>query len=425
MLDKTERLYDGVQVKVPSDYPTLQDAINDLSSRYSPKQGELIEILIESGHELTHGLLVSNGDFRHFIISSEDAEVPLAEGFVGVTAESTQPNSCIVGSNASMPTLNCLINANDRCNAGYYAAENSLGYVNADCGVIYAGTLGLYASGSIVFAPRSNFSYGNNGNRITAASKAHLEGANLSNARGLLISPADTYCLDVSRGSVVYAMTQSGRTADCSNSAGRGLSVRRSWVAASGVDCSNAALDGIRAELGSHIVVTSGVSTGCGGDGVACYTGSTIAAQDVVANNCTGRGFFANSGANIDADNTIADNCLVGYKADKGSSINASDGSCDGSSSGVQAFNGSTVNFQSGSAIGCTNNGVEAIFKGDINLGQATITGSGGNDIRISRGSMISANNCTTTNGAGNPNALDCNVASFNTPSGSDGIIWG
>lgn len=62
---------------------------------------------------------------------------------------------------------------------------------------------------------------------------------------------------------------------------------------------------------------------------------------------------------------------------------------------------------------------------GTANVGGATITNSANEDLRISRGSTINATDCTTTNGVGSPSTSDANVASFNTLSGGNGIIWG
>src|SRR5690625_1807571 len=107
--------FNTIQLRIPTDFPTLQAAI-DTYSRLPMRQGARVELLIESGHELTSGLLVEHGDYSRFVISAEAAEVTLATGFAG---------TIILGRNAAMPTLNCLIDAQNQVSSngvGVYGA---------------------------------------------------------------------------------------------------------------------------------------------------------------------------------------------------------------------------------------------------------------------------------------------------------------
>src|SRR5690606_34852512 len=69
-----------VVINIPSDVETMQDAI-DLFPLRVP--GVTTVLNIESGHALTAGIIVTNGDYGHIVIRSEDAEVPVADGFTG------------------------------------------------------------------------------------------------------------------------------------------------------------------------------------------------------------------------------------------------------------------------------------------------------------------------------------------------------
>lgn len=67
--------YADYTVRIPSDFPTLQTAVDALS-RQAVRQSARIVLSIESGHKLTHGLKLVDGDYSHFVIISEN--VPIA-----------------------------------------------------------------------------------------------------------------------------------------------------------------------------------------------------------------------------------------------------------------------------------------------------------------------------------------------------------
>ncbi len=145
------RVLESLVLKVPSDFPSLQSAIDHIK----PDHGIVVSLVIDSGHQLASGLIAMNGDYSAFSIESEDSEVFLAEGFTGPTDagfnENPSINILLLGVNSDMPVLNCLINAGGRCSHGYYA-NNSRGRVRSGKGVKNAGRIGLYAVTSIVGA---------------------------------------------------------------------------------------------------------------------------------------------------------------------------------------------------------------------------------------------------------------------------------
>jgi hypothetical protein len=415
-----------IQYKIPSQFDSWADAIEKTYNKIFPASGYTIDLLMESGAEITEGVLVKNGDFGHYTLSSEDSVTYLSDGFTGVTAEGTAPDSLIVGDRAVMPTLNCLINADDKCNAGYFCYKRSSGNVNRGCGVTYANGLGLYVAASNCFASGSNFSYANRGNRATSNSLLHAEGANFSYARGISWDADDVFGMDVSRGSYVYIMTQSGNITDCSHSAGRGISARRSWVVAVGALVNDCALDGCRADIGARIIFTSGDATNCGQNGVAALNGGEVIATDSDASNAADVGYFAFSLGRIAGAGTTANNCgSNGYEANNCSTIEAQAGQAnDCGSNGVSCANGSNVNFEGGEALRSASRGIFCNAKGEVNAVNATIQNSVDRDVRIQRGSTVALNDATTTNGAGSPDATDCFPASLNSIS-ANGIIYG
>src|SRR5690606_5783647 len=72
--EKAPLLLESITVKIPSDYKTLQEAINHLSG-FKVSQGVVIRLLIEKGYNPDAGLIVNDGDYSHFVIESEDKEV--------------------------------------------------------------------------------------------------------------------------------------------------------------------------------------------------------------------------------------------------------------------------------------------------------------------------------------------------------------
>lgn len=125
-----------VVINIPSDVETMQDAI-DLFPLRVP--GVTTVLNIESGHALTAGITVTNGDYGHIVIRSEDAEVAVANGFIG---------HLLFGSYARMPVLDTVIDMNGRGGDGYAATEGSIGLILPNAGIKNASGRAAYANGS-------------------------------------------------------------------------------------------------------------------------------------------------------------------------------------------------------------------------------------------------------------------------------------
>lgn len=399
-------LFNDTTIRVPIDAGSLQDAF-DYTTPVS--QQVQITVNIETGHQLATGLKVENGDYGQYTITSTDAIVYLATGFVGVQVETTMDSDIIAGSYAVMPTLGCLIQADDKAKAGYVVYRSSTGYVAPNCGVTYAAAFGLYVlNNSRCEAKVANFSYSGLGNRVTTNSMLEAEGINCSNTqnRGYPDPNGDRCGLDVSRGSVVNIKSQGLNITNLSNSANNGLSVRRSFVSAEGINVSNAAAVGIRAE--ANCVVAAGASniSGCGAAGVFVGFGSTVTANSCDISGCTdyavfsgdganvtidasdctgtiglGRAVYARRGARIDAQYVDASGALdIGFYATQGSQINAQSAICDMTGSNPTSY---AVLADSGSSINCS----DGTFSNSTS----------GIDIRCRTGSTVSAVGATGT----------------------------
>lgn len=422
-LVRGEIIYDHIAL-IPSVYASMPEVVESTFQRVRPAANSRIRIRFESGHQPTLGLSTEDGDYSKYIIESEDPSVTLAAGFSGVSVESTQSNAFIAGRNARMPELGCLVDALDRCDVGYLVFGTSSGYVSPGCGVERSAVFGFYVvNDSELSAPMTRWKEAGRGNRITTASKGHLEGADMSGARALGFSPEATFGLDISRGSVVNIMSQGVNVTDVSGSAGRGLTCRRSKVSGDGLRSGNCALEGVRLELGTEATLANLQSNDNGGDGIFVTSGSSLSGQGIEALRNVGYGArFLNGSRGDMTASVIEDTDGVGLLIAHGSSVNFRD--CE-----VRRSTGNNIQLDDGSEI----NGVRATSEDagvrgvamnggcSGNFRDATITGSANQDIRISRGCWVAASDCTTTSGP--ISTADTNLSAFNTLS-DNGVIF-
>ena len=345
----TDPVLGSVEIKIPTDYPTLQAAIDDWSWR-PVSNGVVITLLIESGHTPQSGIVLTNGVYNQFIISAEDAVVNLPVDFAStgfITLENT------IG-----PTLNCLVNANYNCDEGVNIQFRSSINVNPGAGVINTVVRGAYANqGSILNANGANFS-GTNGRGlwVTRASVANCQDANFSGA--------GVDCATIRRGSIACL-----RDADCSNAGNNGLFAIRAWVDATWINVSGAGRAGIAASNGSQITANRANITNTGVYGVESRAGSIVDVQ--LADLPTGRGnltLVVTGGGIIGCDDTT----VGGLPLD---------------------FSHFSVNPNS-----VTGNGI--IFAEGFPEGIQRVTGGDGEALLFSNGNMIAAHQISLTYGA-------------------------
>jgi hypothetical protein len=213
-----------LMVNIPTDYPTLQAAVDHLYpvARLYKK----IILRINSGHQVTHGLFVEGGDYRRFIIASAGSMVTRAPNFQGAGAGmdiEEAGSHLIAGVDANLPRLATLFDMQDYPGSGYtlITGEGS-GYVEPDCGVINAGHNGLAFRGGSCDAHRSIWNgAGWSGIRVAYEGKIAAQSAQCNGCCRTWSGP-ERGAVDVSRHSRIHF-----RLGQASDSNRVGINVRR------------------------------------------------------------------------------------------------------------------------------------------------------------------------------------------------------
>lgn len=383
-LDGFTQISSSLTVRIPSDYPTLQEAIDDLAPALVSRT-ETVSLEIEAGHAPSSGIIVRNGNFSSFVITSEDPAVTVSDSFTG---------SFIAGYSANMPQLATIIDMDDKGEDGYAARSGSTGIVAPFAGIRNAGGRGCYLNqDSRVSAAQSEFTGCNNRNVwISRASTFEGSEGNFSANKGGLRA------VYVSRGSVANVFS-----ADISNAVGDiALYVLRSFVCAQDVDVSGAQGDGICATTGSIVAARGVDATNCGFIGIRAMDGGAISADNADASGCGNAGFRASDGSSISARLATSNNCGAdGFRAEDGSSIAA----------------------RSAQAIDNASAGFRALYGSNINARNSVATGNASRDFLVIGGGQMSATGATGTTGS--PiTSVDTNVGQLNSYNESRGIIF-
>ena len=132
----------SVTVSIPTDYPTLQDAVNDLHPRLHVAQSVSITLRIESGHVITSVLRLNRTDFRKFIITSVDDEV--------LCSMPDAADDLFRGWDyCDFPVISTLFNMQGTGRHGLFIVNNSRAYIppssNKAYGIKNAGERNVYA----------------------------------------------------------------------------------------------------------------------------------------------------------------------------------------------------------------------------------------------------------------------------------------
>lgn len=279
-------------VRIPTDFPNLQSAVD----MFGEARTEPIVILIESGHALTSGLYVENGDYSKISISSEDASVSLASGFSGTIIKAVS---------AALPRLACLINAANQVSGnGVEIYDRSSMTVDPGCGV-------------------SN-----------------------SWATGLLARYASTVNANQS---VWTGSARNGAT-------GAGITAWGATIDAQGADVSGSGYYGCQAAHSGNVNFRDGLANNCYRHGIRATDGGAMNATGAQANNCaqSGSGYavYAYQAGIVNFEGGSAtDSGYIGIMAYASSTINA-DGAIvsDAAIADVAAHRNSFINFVGGSA---------------------------------------------------------------------------
>lgn len=285
-------------VGIPSDFDTLQDAVNYYHNRVRFVEGFSLILNIGAGHQPSIGVSVSNGDYSYIRITSDDTEVPLAPSFTG---------SFIVGSNCNMPRLECLINAGGYCENGYYA-ENSRGFVLTGCGVKNAGFHGLYAnSASNVVAGGSIFT---GASQSTPAYSGILSWGSTVDAYGADVSGSLYYGAQAAAGGSLYF--RDGIANNCARHAVRATNL--ALTVARDVSALNAGVTGVRAFDGG-MVHADGIDVSGSVVGFWAENKSEIHCKGSTCNNTSGLAMYASGTSKIYAEGFNGVDCVAGLSS--------------------------------------------------------------------------------------------------------------
>lgn len=230
-LDRDVQFRVGNSGSATAHYRSLQEAVDCVSQAARPRNKSYpkevtasarvgVSLMIEAGHKLTEGLCVAFGDYSWFEILSEDAEVLLDAAFIGKSAipfyarsgggsapddGADESEHLIMGYQAMMPALACIINMEGLYDNGYVAIEGSTGLVRPGFGVKRAGHNGLDCRASRISADYTIFTGANN-HALRAAYSATVSAQGINGDFAGQSPDADSFnALDVSRTSMVHA----------------------------------------------------------------------------------------------------------------------------------------------------------------------------------------------------------------------------
>ena len=443
---------DKITINIPGDFNTLQSAVDH---SLTVKNGVQVEIMIQSGFNISRGLFLQDKDASHVIISSEDDTVPVSNNFTGDLIRVFRSKS---------PVINCLFDMKGLGSRGMHVDHSAEANITSRGGVINAGTDALYVRTATVTAPFSTWT-GANGRAVwvTRSASVSLGSADVSGAKGdvgvyvsrasiLEMADCNISNMQVSRHAVQCLrskMTLLG--ADLSNSLSGGILVGGgSEVTLRGANVTDCGESAIEVNGGKLAMGTATDVSRAGNHGIHCYNAGNVSGISCIANNCGGSalivegassvslkdstyndsrsenaGVYVTNGSNVDISNSnIRRSTGHGLYVNRASHVDTGYAFIvDSKGDGIRALNSSVVsalNTRSTQSVGV---GVNAQSGSTIACRNAEIKGSGANDLLIQYGGTISCNNASTTNGTNNPVVGDTNVTSFNEVS-NRGIIY-
>ncbi|MGH8810355.1 MAG: hypothetical protein ACREXO_00030 [Advenella sp.] len=350
---------------IPSDYPNMQAAVDDLHIQ-TTTHGYHIILNLEAGYQEKYGLKVQHGDFSRFYIKSATGTVQVADDFIGVVGpdggSTITSGTVIMAYHAKGPVLGCIFDGRQIARTLYFALGGSHGWAD----------------------------------RLQSSSEETPNPVKISGGTNFRHAT-----FEAQEGSVIV----------CENVVATGCLLnsiyceRNSIIHAEFSDASGSVQAGVMATRSSRVNADSMNVSGCK-FGMWASRGATISAADANADTCTVYGFYADMAATINAHNTSALNAGTGIPADttnlvnpgasyhayRGSKINATTGKASGSLYAVSAVIDSDV-----SAFGLVANqtktvGVTARYSSRVSVDNCTITGTIGRGILAADASTISAN---------------------------------
>lgn len=371
--------HDGLTatISIPSDVSTLQAAVD----RYGSDPVDSITLSIEAGHMPTSGIVVSNGDYSKYTVTSAAQATAFlyVTGSISVTNGETitQATSGATGTVESATGSTRILLLSDV--SGTFDTSNQL--TGSTSGALGANSVPLVSRAGAVIVPSfsGNVIYGQNCRMPTLdclfagpGTSALFDGYYARNAaigkvtEGSGVVGAWSAGLRTFGPSMVEARNTIWDAGAQNGSTGAGCNI---WGGQAYLDGSSAVWSGYYGIQAAH--------------------GGKITARNVVASNAYRHGIRASDAAIIDADGATSNNCGK-----------------DGSGSNARSYEGSKVSFVNGTATGGYNGALCA--GGELNIRGADISGASGPDLIVSEG-IVYTNSSTN----------------FNTQDVPDGIVLG
>ena len=397
-------LTEDMTLRIPSDYATLQEAIDE-TSRFRVRQGVAIELLIESGHQPESGLAVYNGDFGHFIIRSESNDT--------VFLPSSHTGHFVYARYATAPTLDCVVDMDaisvnnsreiedpdesDQGRNGYFIDRGSRGLVTSGSGILNCP--GRRAIGAF------------RGSSIEAEGAICTNGAwaGIIAARGSTISAQGATATGFAGRNVYSARssTLNFHEGNADDGVSMGIVARRgSSINASLATARNCGEAGVFEQLGA-IVVAIEIDVSGSETGFNAQQGGEITAPGATANNCSRRVLEASRNVRINIRALSADNC---------------GGDLSGDFSGViEGLEGSHVNIEEAQITNCQHTAVWMARNCSCNANGSSVEGADGIGYFAAQLSSI---NCRNANASGTTDeGMEVSNGSFIAANGASGTI--
>ena len=325
--DKASLLSSKISVSVGSggDFPTINDALRDLTKRmqtYITGQGVIAEINLLSGFVMAEQVIVEGDDFSWIEITSEDAQVTIDRSAITEEVEAVGNTNrkavfCARGS-GHLPIIGCLFymdNSGDSNVDFCFCVDGGRAHIRPDCGCDNAGAHAFYAlSGSYQYLRGAIAT--NSGLYAVRGAHASWQQARSVNGDGAK-----------SRGFLTGAASvQDNRGSTCNDCEG-------DWAYRSsngGFQCND---------------ITS--ANNCAGIAYVCEEGAIQQNANSTANNCSDAAFDCRNAGVQNNMNTEAKNCggNYAYRITNSGSQNNRDADCSNSSNGATyADNAATQN---------------------------------------------------------------------------------
>ncbi len=346
----------SVTVNVPSDQPTINDAIAFLSALPIRPNANFV-INLEAGHELNYQVILDGGDYSNIRLTSADAEVPIIRSALTTNSFGRFPAIAAING-ARMPVIDVLFNMDtsgtQALRDGIQCINGAWAYVLLGKGVKNAGGRGFHVanlatglgrqanfsgageaavrcSNAICEVRQANLSNSGKGLMLASAALVDANDANISNctigieAFNAIVRAEDANLNGCAAGVELYdnailsarsasinnatgiaALLRRGskadlRSASLNDAGGTALTISGSSATCDGASIARAGTNAIYIVGGGHCVATNASLIDADSHGILAENGSFATCQGANATGAGASGYMINNGSTIDA----------------------------------------------------------------------------------------------------------------------------